>query len=76
MLKECLCSAPWCLGSPWIAPRDLGVVGALFGRPWLPSVRGCTGLSGALQTLRSATATDHLMECFPLLGDTRLSGEL
>jgi hypothetical protein len=38
------------LGGPFISPRDLGTVGVSFGRPWLPSLRGCTGLSGAQQT--------------------------
>jgi hypothetical protein len=41
------------LRGPFIAPRDLGAYGTPFGRPWLPSVRGCTGLSGAHQTLHS-----------------------
>jgi hypothetical protein len=36
-----------CLGVSFIAPRELGAVGAPFGRPLLPSVRWCTGLSGA-----------------------------
>jgi hypothetical protein len=54
MLKVCLCSAPWCLGGPFIAPRDLGAIGASFGRPRLPSVRGCIGLPSAHQTLNSA----------------------
>jgi hypothetical protein len=40
-------------GVPFIASRDLGAVGAPFGRPWLPSVRGCTGLSGAHRTVSS-----------------------
>jgi hypothetical protein len=31
MLKVCLCYAPWCIGGPFIATRDLGVVGAPFG---------------------------------------------
>jgi hypothetical protein len=35
------------LGVPFIAPRELGAVGVPFGRPWLPSVRGRTGQSGA-----------------------------
>jgi hypothetical protein len=54
VLKVCLCSAPWHLGCPFVAPRDLGVVGTPFGRPWLPSVRGCTRLFGAHRTLHSA----------------------
>jgi hypothetical protein len=35
------------LGVPFIALRQLGAVGAPFGRQFLPSVRQCTGLSGA-----------------------------
>jgi hypothetical protein len=42
-----------CLGVPYIAPRQLGAVGAPFGRPLLPSVRGCAGLSGAHRTVNS-----------------------
>jgi hypothetical protein len=54
VLKVCLCTTvPWRLGGTFIDLRDLGVVGAPFGRPWLPFVRGCTGLSGAHQTLHS-----------------------
>jgi hypothetical protein len=64
MLKVCLCSAPWRLRGPFIAPRDLGAVGASFGRPWLPSIRGYTGLSGAHRTLHSATTTDRWLTSF------------
>jgi hypothetical protein len=32
-----------CLGVPFIAPRQLGAVGAPIGRQYLPSVRGRTG---------------------------------
>jgi hypothetical protein len=56
------------LGVRFIVPRHLGVVGAPFGRPWLPSVCGCTGLSGAHQTVNSATATESLIGRFPILG--------
>jgi hypothetical protein len=35
------------LGVPFISPRQLGVVGGQLGRPNLPSVRWCTGQSGA-----------------------------
>jgi hypothetical protein len=35
------------LGVPFIAPRQLGAVGAPFGRQYLPSVRVRTGQSGA-----------------------------
>jgi hypothetical protein len=31
------------LGVPFIAPRGLGAIASPFGRPWLPSVRWCTG---------------------------------
>jgi hypothetical protein len=62
------------LRGPFIAPRDLGAIGALFGRPWLPSVCGCTGLSGAHQTLHGVMATYLLIGCFPLLGGTGPSG--
>jgi hypothetical protein len=53
---------------PFIAPRDLGVIGVPFGRPWLSSIRGCTGLSDAHRTLHSATTTDRLIGWFPVLG--------
>jgi hypothetical protein len=62
------------LGGPFIAPRDLGVVGAPFGRLWLPSVRECTRLSGAHRTLHSATDTGSLIGYFLLLVGTGLSG--
>jgi hypothetical protein len=55
------------LGRPFIAPRDLGAIGATFGRPWLPSVHGCTGLFGAHWTLHSATTTNPLIGWFPVL---------
>jgi hypothetical protein len=35
------------LGVPFIAPRQLGAVESKSGRPFLPSVVGCTGQSGA-----------------------------
>jgi hypothetical protein len=35
------------LGVPFIAPRQLGAIGGQLGRPYLPSVGWCTGLSGA-----------------------------
>jgi hypothetical protein len=39
---------------PFIAPRNLGAVGAPFGRLWLPSVRKCTELSSATRTSPSS----------------------
>jgi hypothetical protein len=47
MLSECLGSSSMRLGVPFIAPRQLGVVGGQQGRPELPSVEWCTGQSGA-----------------------------
>jgi hypothetical protein len=47
MLSECLGDSSMCLGVPFIAPRQLGVVGDQHGRPNLPSVGWCTGQSGA-----------------------------
>jgi hypothetical protein len=38
MFNGCLVVCSMLLGVPFIAPRDLGTVGAPFGRPWLPSV--------------------------------------
>jgi hypothetical protein len=44
------------LGVPFIGPRELGAVGAPFGRLWLPSVRWRTGLSGAHRIVNSSHA--------------------
>jgi hypothetical protein len=63
------------LGVPFIALRDLGVVGAPVGRPKLPSVHGCIGISCAHRTVNSATTTESLIGWFPVLGGTGLSGE-
>jgi hypothetical protein len=47
MLSECLGDSSMCLGVPFIAPRQLGVVGGQLGRSNLPSIGWCTGQSGA-----------------------------
>jgi hypothetical protein len=47
MTKECLGASSMRLGVPFIAPRQLGVVGGILGRPKLPSVGWRTGQSGA-----------------------------
>jgi hypothetical protein len=47
MFNECLVFYSMRLGVPFIAPRELGVVGAPNGRLWLPSVRWRIGQSGA-----------------------------
>jgi hypothetical protein len=55
------------LGVPFIAPKQLGAVGAPFGRQFLPSVCRCTGLSGAhrtmnvMSTVRGRESTDWLI---------------
>jgi hypothetical protein len=56
------------LGVPFMAPMDLGAVGAPFGRPWLPFVRGCIGLSGAHRTVNSATTMKSWIGWFHVLG--------
>jgi hypothetical protein len=47
MLRVCLGDSSMRLGVPFIAPRQLGAVEDQLGRPNLPSVRWCTGQSGA-----------------------------
>jgi hypothetical protein len=47
MLRECLVYCSMRLGVPFIAPRQLGVVGDQLGRQILPSAAWCTGQSGA-----------------------------
>jgi hypothetical protein len=58
MFNEYLVYYSICLEVPFIAPRELGAVGAPFGRLWLPSVRRCTGFYGAHRTVNS-TCTRH-----------------
>jgi hypothetical protein len=47
MFLESLVYSSMCLGVPFIAPRQLGVVGGQLGRPDLPSVGWCIGQSDA-----------------------------
>jgi hypothetical protein len=47
MIKECLGASSMRLGVPFIAPRQLGAVGGIPGRQFLPSVGWHTGQSGA-----------------------------
>jgi hypothetical protein len=47
MLKVCLGSSSMRLGVPFIAPRQLGAVGGILGRQFLPSVGWRTGQFGA-----------------------------
>jgi hypothetical protein len=46
MLSECLVFCFICLGVPFIASRQLGVVGDQLGRQFLPSAEWHTGQSG------------------------------
>jgi hypothetical protein len=46
MLKVCLVDSSMRLGVPFIAPRQLGAVGGILGRQFLPSVGWRTGQSG------------------------------
>jgi hypothetical protein len=46
MIRECLGHSSMRLGVPFIAPRQLGAVGGILGRPKLPSVGWRTGQSG------------------------------
>jgi hypothetical protein len=47
MLRECSVLCFMRLGVPFIAPRQLGTVGDQLGRQFPPSVKWCTGQSGA-----------------------------
>jgi hypothetical protein len=47
MFNVCLVLCSMRLGVPFIAPRELGAIGAPFGRLWFPSVRRRSGQSGA-----------------------------
>jgi hypothetical protein len=47
MLKVCFGVSSMRLGVPFIAPRQLGAVGGILGRQFLPSVGWRTGQSGA-----------------------------
>jgi hypothetical protein len=47
MLKVCLGNSSTGLGVPFIAPRQLGAVGGILGRQFLPSVGWRTRQSGA-----------------------------
>jgi hypothetical protein len=64
MIKECLVYSSMRLGVPFIAPRQLGAVGGILGRQFLPSVGWRTEQSGAsLDRHCSVSGAD----CFPKL---------
>jgi hypothetical protein len=54
MFSECLVCCSMRLGVPFIAPRQLGVVGDPIGRQFLPSVGWRTGQSGAPSDINSS----------------------
>jgi hypothetical protein len=61
MIKECLGSSSMRLGVPFIAPRQLGAVGGILGRPNLPSVGWYTEQFGAPPDNHcSCPVRDHL----------------
>jgi hypothetical protein len=47
MINECLVFSSMLLGVPFIAPRQLGAIGGILGRQFLPFVEWRTGQSGA-----------------------------
>jgi hypothetical protein len=55
---------------PFYSPKDLGVVGTPFGRLWLPSVHGRTGLSCAHWIMNNAWTENRVIGWFSVLGDT------
>jgi hypothetical protein len=62
MLRECLVFSSMRLGVPFIASRQLGVVGDNLGRQFLPSIEWCTGQSLFMFAARSPSksgASDH-----------------
>jgi hypothetical protein len=52
------------LGVPFIAPRQLGAVGGILGRQYLPSVGWCIGQSGAPPDRHCSVSG---ADCFPNL---------
>jgi hypothetical protein len=54
MIRECLVYCSMRLGVPFIAPRQLGAVGVLIGRQFLPSIGWRTGQSGAPPDMNSS----------------------
>jgi hypothetical protein len=82
MLKVCLDDSSMCLGVPFIATRQLGAVGGILGRQYLPSVGWRTGQSGAPPDIPcSLSGADRLpnlaqpsVEDLELLAHRTLSG--
>jgi hypothetical protein len=61
MLKVCLGDSSMRLGVPFIAPRQLGAVGSILGRQFLPSVGWRTGQSGAPSNIHCSLSGADLL---------------
>jgi hypothetical protein len=61
MIRECVVYCSMRLGVPFIAPRQLGAVGDPIGRQFLPSVRWCTGQSGAPLDMNNSCPVPDLL---------------
>jgi hypothetical protein len=70
MLSECLGDSSMSLGVPFIAPRQLGVVGGQQGRLSLPSVGWYTGQSGATPDSHCSCSVRDLL---PILAQTTIA---
>jgi hypothetical protein len=70
VLVVCLGIAPWHLGVPFIAPRDLGAIGAFIWKLHTFPVYVCMELSVAHRTVHNAMVTRLLIGWFPVLGGT------
>jgi hypothetical protein len=64
MIKVCLVSSSMRLGVPFIAPRQLGAIGGIPGRQFLPSVGWRTRQSGAPPDIHCSLSG---ADCFPKL---------
>jgi hypothetical protein len=61
MLKVCLGDSSMRLGVPFIAPRQLGAVGGILGRQFLPSIGWHTGQSGAPPDIHCSLSSADLL---------------
>jgi hypothetical protein len=64
MIRECLMYSSMRLGVPFIAPRQLGAVGGIPGRQFLPFVGWRAGQSGAPPDIHCSLSG---ADCFPKL---------
>jgi hypothetical protein len=61
MIEECLVFSSMHLGVPFIAPRQLGAIGSILGRQFLPSVGWRTGQSGAPPDIHCSLSSADLL---------------